>query len=81
MPRGGPVVVVYKATCPDQLIVRGTLADIHGKVKAARIRSQAMVLLGRVLTSTDFADSRLYDAAFTHKFRRGKQRTEVSRAR
>ncbi|MGH8548855.1 MAG: precorrin-4 C(11)-methyltransferase [Methylococcales bacterium] len=67
-----PVAVVHKATCPDQQIVWGTLADIRDKVKAAGIRSQAMILVGRVLTATDFADSRLYDPDFSHRFRRAK---------
>lgn len=55
-----PVAVVHKATCPDQKIVTGTLADIRTKVKAAGIRSQAMILVGPVLEATDFADWRLY---------------------
>jgi precorrin-4/cobalt-precorrin-4 C11-methyltransferase len=71
-----PVAVVHKASCPDQKIVIGTLEDIREKVKAAGIRSQAMILVGRVLTSTDFANSRLYDPEFSHRFRKGiKART------
>jgi precorrin-4/cobalt-precorrin-4 C11-methyltransferase len=66
-----PVAVVHKATCPDQKIVMGTLADIREKVRAAGIRSQSMVLVGRVLTSNDFANSRLYDPDFSHRFRKG----------
>jgi precorrin-4/cobalt-precorrin-4 C11-methyltransferase len=68
-----PVAVVHKASCPDQQIVTGTLADIHGKVQAARIRTQAMILVGRVLTSTDFADSRLYDPTFAHRYRKARR--------
>jgi precorrin-4/cobalt-precorrin-4 C11-methyltransferase len=67
-----PVAVVHKATCPDEQIVVGTLADIVAKVKAARIKSQSMVLVGRVLTSTDFANSRLYDPDFSHRFRKAR---------
>jgi precorrin-4/cobalt-precorrin-4 C11-methyltransferase len=65
-----PVAVVHKASTADQKIVTGTLADIAPKVKAARIRSQSMILVGRVLTSTDFADSRLYHPSFGHRFRK-----------
>ena len=36
------------------------MADIRTKVKAAGIRSQAMILVGSVLDATDFADWRLY---------------------
>ncbi|MCE9574308.1 MAG: precorrin-4 C(11)-methyltransferase [Deltaproteobacteria bacterium] len=74
-----PVAVVHKATCPDQQIVRGTLADIAAQVKAAKIRSQSMILVGRVLTATDFAASKLYDPAFTHRFRRGTARKDGAR--
>jgi precorrin-4/cobalt-precorrin-4 C11-methyltransferase len=72
-----PVAVVHKASCPDQKIVLGTLADIRLKVRDAGIRSQAMVLIGRVLTSTDFADSRLYAPDFAHKFRRVDPKVQV----
>jgi precorrin-4/cobalt-precorrin-4 C11-methyltransferase len=74
-----PVAVIHKATCPDQKIVTGTLADIRAKVKAAGIRTQSMVLVGRVLTSSDFANSRLYDPDFSHRFRRAKKRQGAAR--
>jgi len=65
-----PVAVIHKASCPDQQIVRGTLADIRDKVKAAGIKTQSMIVVGHVLTSTDFANSRLYDPTFAHRFRK-----------
>lgn len=68
-----PVAVVHKASCPDQAIVTGTLADIRDKVRAAGIKSQSMILVGHVLTSTDFADSKLYDPQFSHKFRKARR--------
>jgi precorrin-4/cobalt-precorrin-4 C11-methyltransferase len=68
-----PIAVVQKASCPDQVIVTGTLADIRQRVRAARIRSQAMILVGRVLTSTDFADSKLYDPTFSHRHRKARR--------
>ena len=66
-----PVAVVHKASCPDQQIVIGTLGDIREKVRASGIKTQSMILVGRVLTSTDFANSKLYDPEFSHRFRRG----------
>lgn len=67
-----PVAVVHRASCPDQKIVLGTLTDIAEKVRAAGIRSQSMIIVGRVLTSDDFANSRLYDPEFTHRFRKNQ---------
>ena len=65
-----PVVVVHKASLPEQKIIRGTLEDIGGKVRAEKIRSQSMVIVGRVLGHKDFADSRLYASDFSHGFRK-----------
>lgn len=64
-----PVAVVHRATWPDQLIVRGTLNDIADKIIQAEITSTAIIIVGRVLTSTDFADSKLYSPDFSHGFR------------
>jgi len=69
-----PVAVVHKATCADQRIVTGTLADVRVKVREAGIRTQSMILVGRVLTAEHFANSRLYDPAFSHRFRKAKKR-------
>jgi len=68
-----PVAVVYKVSWPEQRVVVGTLADIRAKVQAAGIRSQAMILVGRVLAATDFANSRLYDPDFSHGFRTARR--------
>jgi precorrin-4/cobalt-precorrin-4 C11-methyltransferase len=65
-----PAFVIHRATWPDQVIVRGTLADIFAKVREAKITSQSIILVGRVLTATDFADSRLYDPTFSHGYRK-----------
>jgi precorrin-4/cobalt-precorrin-4 C11-methyltransferase len=73
-----PVAVVHRASWPDQQIVLGTLCDIADKVRAAGIKTQSIVIVGRVLTATDFADSRLYDADFTHGYRT-RRKPEVTR--
>lgn len=67
-----PIVVVYKASWPDQQIVWGTLADIAEKVKSAGLKSTSMLLVGRVLTAENFAESRLYAADFSHGYRRAR---------
>ncbi len=64
-----PVIVIYRASWPDQQIIRGTLATIRERVKAARITRTALVLIGRVLEAEGYADSRLYAADHTHVLR------------
>ena len=70
-----PVIVVYRATWPDQEIIRGTLADIREKVRAAKITRTALIFVGRVFEQHDFKDSALYDASFAHVLRnKGKKK-------
>ena len=57
-----PVVVVSRASQPDQLILRGTLADIADQVEAAGLRQAAVILVGKVLAVEGFVDSHLYGA-------------------
>ena len=64
-----PIAVVHRASWPDQDWVSGTLADIEAKVHAKGFRRTALIIVGRVLAATDFADSALYNAASQHLFR------------
>ncbi|WP_243737898.1 precorrin-4 C(11)-methyltransferase [Blastococcus xanthinilyticus] len=59
----GPVAVVARASRDDELILRGTLADIAGQVEAAGVRRTAVVVVGPVLTAGEFPDSHLYSTA------------------
>ena len=64
-----PVAVVYRASWPDQKIIRGTLADIAPRVRAAGITRTALILVGRVLDPPEFRDSALYDPDHAHVLR------------
>lgn len=68
-----PVVVAYRVSWPDQQIIRGTLADIRDKVKAAGLTRTALILVGRALGETDFDESRLYAADHHHVLRPRKK--------
>ncbi|MFI7134367.1 precorrin-4 C(11)-methyltransferase [Nonomuraea sp. NPDC050153] len=57
-----PVAVVAWASRPDEVILRGTLADIAGQVHEAGIRRTAVIVVGPVLSATQFPDSHLYSA-------------------
>ncbi|MBN1093221.1 precorrin-4 C(11)-methyltransferase [Blastococcus sp. TML/M2B] len=56
----GPVAVVARASRDDELVLRGTLADIAAQVEAAGVRRTAVVVVGPVLTAGQFPDSHLY---------------------
>lgn len=65
-----PVVVAYRASWPDELYLRGTLADIHAKVRAEKITRTALILVGPALGNiSDFKDSALYDPEIPHVLR------------
>ncbi len=66
---GCPVVVAYRVGWPDQCFLRGTLADIRDQVKVAGITRTALILVGRVLATADFSDSRLYASDHHHLLR------------
>ncbi|MFE0427226.1 precorrin-4 C(11)-methyltransferase, partial [Streptomyces sp. NPDC058953] len=65
MPRYGadcPAAVVAYASRPDELIIRGTLDEIAGKVRDAGVVRTAVIMVGRTLGAEHFRDSHLYSA-------------------
>ncbi|MBV9315631.1 MAG: precorrin-4 C(11)-methyltransferase [Pseudonocardia sp.] len=58
---GCPVAVVARASRDDELVLRGTLADIAAQVRDARVRRTAVIIVGRVLAGGG-RDSYLYSA-------------------
>lgn len=68
-----PAAVVYRASWKDERIITGTLADIASKVKSARIIKTAVVIVGDVIKPKSYEFSKVYDAAFTHSYRKGKK--------
>ncbi len=69
-PAETPVAVIEKASWPEQKIIRGTLNDIAGKIKAAGITKTAIIAVGEVFRDGDpLVYSKLYDAGFAHGYR------------
>lgn len=55
-----PAAVVAFASRPEEIILRGTLADIADKVKDAGVTRTAVIIVGQVLAADAFPDSFLY---------------------
>jgi precorrin-4/cobalt-precorrin-4 C11-methyltransferase len=66
---GCPVDVVWRASWPDERVLRSTLGEIAALVKAERLERTAVILVGPVLSSGDFRDSALYSAGYDRRFR------------
>lgn len=69
-PEDTPVAVVYKATWPEEKILRTKLSGLAEEMAREHITRTALIIVGRVLGDT-YAKSRLYDAAFTTGYRKG----------
>jgi precorrin-4/cobalt-precorrin-4 C11-methyltransferase len=65
-----PVVVAYRVSWPDQLLLRCTLATLGETMAAAEIRLTALILVGPMLEPERARDSRLYDPGHGHRFRK-----------
>jgi precorrin-4/cobalt-precorrin-4 C11-methyltransferase len=62
-----PVAVVWRASWPDQRVIRATLADIAKDAQG--IDRTALILVGPVLAGDGFDDSRLYAADYDRRYR------------
>jgi len=64
-----PAAIVYRASWPDERVIRGTLATLATDVAKQPIERTALILVGKVLSARDFRDSALYDAGYQRRFR------------
>ncbi len=63
-----PVAIVWRASWPDQRVVRATLDTILDATDGERGRT-ALILVGRALSADDFDDSCLYAGDYDRRFR------------
>ncbi|MGY4712137.1 precorrin-4 C(11)-methyltransferase [Mycolicibacterium sp. CBM1] len=60
-----PVAVVAFASWPQEVVLRGTLADIAAQMHDAAITRTAVIIIGDVLAAEGFTDSYLYSSGRT----------------
>ena len=63
-----PVAVVWRASWPDQRIVRATLGTLDSSI-AGELERAALIFVGRTLGAQDFDESRLYAADYDRRYR------------
>jgi precorrin-4/cobalt-precorrin-4 C11-methyltransferase len=67
---GCPAVVVYRASWPEERIIRGELGTLAALVaEAGGLERSALILVGPALVAQDFRDSALYAANYDRRFR------------
>ena len=67
-----PAAVVYKATWPEQKVVRCTVSTLAEETRKNGITKTALIVVGDFL-GRDYDRSKLYDPAFTTEFRQGTE--------
>ena len=63
-----PVAIVWRASWPEQRIVRATLGTMSN-APGAELERTALIIVGRTLTAQDFSDSRLYAGDYDRRYR------------
>ncbi len=70
-PEDTPVAIVYKATWPEEKVIRSTLSEFAARMEQEKINRTALIIVGRVLDG-EYSYSKLYDPGFTTGYRIGK---------
>ena len=63
-----PVAIVWRASWPDQRIVRATLATVDAAI-GTELERTALILVGKTLGAEQFAESRLYAVDYDRRYR------------
>ena len=71
-----PVAIVWRASWPDERVIRATLATVAPIVQETRMERTALILVGHVLGAREFRESALYDANYQRRFRPGRDLPE-----
>lgn len=72
-----PVAVAVRVGWPDQMLIRGTLGDIHGRVRDAKVTRTALILVGPAMGEAQgFPDSALYDPGRPHVLRPQRKQSD-----
>lgn len=65
-----PVALIQKASWPQEKIHRSTLGQLLGEIEERDWLLSTMMLVGKVLDNSIVTESKLYDASYSHRFRK-----------
>lgn len=68
-----PAAIVYKATWPEEKVVRCTVGTLAKSARQEDIRKTALIIVGESVSGKNYERSKLYDPEFTTMFREGGQ--------
>jgi precorrin-4/cobalt-precorrin-4 C11-methyltransferase len=64
-----PAAVVFRASWPEQRVLRATLATVAEAIEELEIERTAIIFVGQVLGEDGFRDSALYSVDYQRRFR------------
>lgn len=64
-----PVAIVFRASWPDERVIRATLETVAAALATDPIERTALIFVGRSLAAEDFTESSLYDPYYQRRFR------------
>jgi precorrin-4/cobalt-precorrin-4 C11-methyltransferase len=64
-----PVAIVFRASWPDETLIKGTLATIVELAAPSNFERTALILVGEALGRNDFRESALYDPGYQRRYR------------
>lgn len=68
-PSDTPAAIVYKATWPEEKVLRCTVDTLEETAREAGVTKTALIVVGRILED-EYERSKLYDPFFTTEFRK-----------
>ena len=80
-PADTPAAIVYKATWPEEKIVRCTLSRLAEAGEREGMKKTALIIVGKAVAQKDYLRSKLYDPGFTTGFRTGMDESSAFKTR
>lgn len=67
-----PAAIVYKATWPEEHVVRCRVGELSKAAEEAGITKTALIVVGDSVSQRGYGRSKLYDPSFTTEYRKGE---------
>lgn len=71
------MVIVVRASWPEERVIIGTLRDIESKLAEEPVERTALIFVGKGLASEDFRESALYSTDYVRRFRSPEGKAET----
>ena len=71
-----PIAIIYRASWPDQKIIKGNLLNIIDKIPK-ELKRTTLIIVSKALFNSDFKESSLYSPYYQTRFKKSINNKEV----